>query len=439
MFLLLHKHWFLYFFIVLSFLIIAFVNSYRYIFSNTNSIKMVLLKKSYQPYSKYVSFLVSIQANFSFFCQTINQISVIIFVLSFNYLLEHKLEFGEIKSSFYYISPIKFAFISLIFVSVILNVFLYYFANIIPKYICLKYPEWVIKKTSGIMYFIIKLYQPIHNSFMLVSKKILMLVFKYKTNETIQISQGKDLKSIYLKLKNKRDKYTISFGQLFENVFQIQELKAQDVLTLSDNFVSLPSNAGIERFKEKMITEKVSKLLIYEKDPLHIIGYYHSLDIIAMTKGATPKLHEVIFQNNKTSLIHIFGLLIKKQTSIAIITNDQHDVIGIITLEDILEQLLGEMNDENEDIEFVDKKLSERIYILSGQTRLSHLKEKYGIIIKNGDFETLENYIIKIIKYIPRRNQKINIHDWQFEILMCNKQTIKVVKLKKIRLSDEMV
>jgi CBS domain containing-hemolysin-like protein len=131
-----------------------------------------------------------------------------------------------------------------------------------------------------------------------------------------------------------------------------------------------------------------------------------------------------------TDLMNKFS---KERKSIAWVIDEFGGTAGIVTMEDLLEEIFGEIKDEYDTEEFVEKQISENEYILSGRLELDYLEEKYGFKFPQNESETLSGYIINYHETIPRQKERIFIEDYEFDVISVSDTRIEMVKMKKLK------
>jgi magnesium and cobalt exporter, CNNM family len=223
--------------------------------------------------------------------------------------------------------------------------------------------------------------------------------------------------------------------ELFENVLSLSDIKVRECLVPRKEVEGIDIKVPVEEAKNKFIETKLSKLVVYEGNIDNIQGYIHQLEMFKQPENIESILlpiPAVPESMNATDLIDKFS---KERKSIALVIDEFGSTAGIVTMEDLLEEIFGEINDEYDTTdEFVDKQISSNEYILSGRLELDHLTEKYKLSFrKNEEAETLSGYIINQHESIPRQKDRIIIDDYQFDILSVSETRIETVKLKVLR------
>ena len=176
-----------------------------------------------------------------------------------------------------------------------------------------------------------------------------------------------------------------------------------------------------------------SKLVVFENNIDHIIGYVHQLDLFKKPAHIEDVLLPIPAVPESMSATDLIGKFSKERKSIAWVVDEFGGTAGIITMEDVLEELFGEIQDEYDTEEFVEKQLAENEYIFSGRLELDYLKEKYGFEFAQEEAETLSGYIINYHETIPRQKERIIVDDYEFDIMHVTDTRIETVKMKRLK------
>jgi CBS domain containing-hemolysin-like protein len=187
--------------------------------------------------------------------------------------------------------------------------------------------------------------------------------------------------------------------------------------------------------KEKFLETKLSKLVVYENNVDNVQGYVHQLDLFKnpeTVRAALLPIPVIPESMNASDLINKFT---KERKSIAWVIDEFGGTAGIVTMEDLLEEIFGDIYDEYDvQEELIDKQIAPKEFIFSGRLELDFLAEKYKLAFRqNEETETLSGYIINLHESIPREKDRIIIDDYQFDILKVSQTRIETVKLKVLR------
>jgi CBS domain containing-hemolysin-like protein len=197
--------------------------------------------------------------------------------------------------------------------------------------------------------------------------------------------------------------------------------------------IGLESTATVEELSKKFIETKLSKLVVYEQNIDNILGYIHQLDMFkrpATIQDILLPIPAVPASMSATDLINKFT---RERKSIAWVVDEFGGTAGIVTMEDVLEEIFGEIHDEYDSEEFVEKQISENEYIFSGRLELDYIAEKYGLEFPDNESETLSGYIVHYHETIPQQKERIIVDDYEFDIINVSDTRIEMVKLKVLK------
>ena len=218
--------------------------------------------------------------------------------------------------------------------------------------------------------------------------------------------------------------------KLFRNALDFSKLKLREVMIPRTEIESLEINSSIEELKQKFIDTGYSRILIYEENIDNIVGYVHSSIIFNNPEKLKPHIKNVLIVPETMSANKLLGTFFKEHRSIAIVVDEFGGTAGMVTSEDILEEIFGEIEDEHDTSDTTEKQISENEFILSGRVEIDLLNEKYGFgIIDTEDFETLAGYILFNYESIPKINTEIEIDGFKIKILKASNTKIELVKL----------
>jgi CBS domain containing-hemolysin-like protein len=157
------------------------------------------------------------------------------------------------------------------------------------------------------------------------------------------------------------------------------------------------------------------------------------LDLFKRPASIDAVLHPIPAVPESMSASDLISKFTRERKSIAWVVDEFGGTAGIITMEDVLEELFGEIQDEYDTEEFVEKRIAENEYIFSGRLEIDYLEEKYGFEFPDDDSETLSGYIINYHETIPRQKERIIIDDYEFDIMHVSDTRIEMVKMKKLK------
>ncbi len=272
--------------------------------------------------------------------------------------------------------------------------------------------------------------------FVSMAEWMLRYVFNVKINDKKEAFSKVDLEHFMQQTKNHDVEESSELNQeLFENALSLSEVKLRECLIPRKEIESIDSNTSIEEVKEKFIQTKLSKLVVYENNIDSILGYVHQLDMFKRPANLKEVLHPIPTVPESMSATDLMNKFSLERKSIAWVIDEFGGTAGIVTMEDLLEEIFGEIEDEYDvQEEFVDKQIASNEYIFSGRLELDFIAEKYNLHFSGDDeAETLSGYIIQNHEAIPKQKQRIIIGNYEFDILNVSDTRIETVKVKVLK------
>ncbi len=320
-----------------------------------------------------------------------------------------------------------------IIVEIILATFIVLiFAEFIPRAFFRARSNWLLLRLAQVTNVCYQLLFPIAASFIDLSEWLLKYVFNIRMDKNNKEAlKRSDLKHLFQSGNN--DERQERNTQLMENAQELPKIKIRQCLVPRKEIVGIESKATVEELTKKFMETKLSKLLVYENNIDHIIGYVHQLDMFKKPETIQSVLLPIPAVPESMSATDLIGKFSKERKSIAWVVDEFGGTAGIITMEDVLEELFGEIHDEYDTEEFVEKQLAENEYMFSGRLELDYLEEKYGFEFGQEEAETLSGYIINHHETIPRQKERIIIDDYEFDIIHVTDTRIETVKMKKLK------
>lgn len=219
--------------------------------------------------------------------------------------------------------------------------------------------------------------------------------------------------------------------QIFQNALEFSGVKARDIMTPRTELVAVEVYDSITELKELFITTGYSKILVYQNSLDDIIGYVHSFELFKKPRSIKSIMIPVEFVPETIFIKDGLSLLTKKRKSVAVVLDEYGGTSGIITVEDIIEELFGEIEDEHDnDEELTEQQLDEKTYLFSARLEVEYLNEVYKLNIpENDSYTTLGGFIVNTSKEFPQIGDQIVIENFHFLIQEATNKKIEVVKM----------
>jgi CBS domain containing-hemolysin-like protein len=306
------------------------------------------------------------------------------------------------------------------------------FAEFIPRAIFRANSNSLLARLVWVINFFYQLLQPIGKLFIGLSDWVLKYIFNVRINEHKEVFPSGSLDTLF-QANTEDDEPAKLDTDLFDNALNFHNTKVRQCLVPRKEIIGVEVKCPIHKVRDKFIDTKLSKLIVFEGNIDHILGYVHQLDMFKNPDNLQSILLPIPAVPESMSAIDLISRFTKERKSIAWVEDEFGGTAGIVTMEDMLEEIFGEIHDEYDSEEFVEKRLSETEYIFSGRLELDHISEKYELEFPDNESETLSGYIINHFEAIPQQKERIIIDDYEFDILSVTETRIEMVKLKVLK------
>jgi len=217
---------------------------------------------------------------------------------------------------------------------------------------------------------------------------------------------------------------------ILKNALDFGNVKVRDCLVPRTEITAIASDATITELEELFIESQHSKILVYKENIDHIVGYVHHLELHKKPKSIKSILIPILITNESKAANDMLNDFSKTQKSIALVVDEYGGTAGIITVEDIMEEIFGEIEDEHDELVEEDEQVSENgVYTLSAKLEVDYLNEKYDMNLPEGDYETLGGFVLANLEEIPSTNEVFIIDNYEVKVLEASEQRIDKVEL----------
>jgi CBS domain containing-hemolysin-like protein len=218
--------------------------------------------------------------------------------------------------------------------------------------------------------------------------------------------------------------------KIFHNALEFKQVKVRDCMIPRTEITAIDLDEGIEGLQKVFIESGHSKVLVFKENLEDVIGYCHSLALFKKPKDLQAILTPIPMVPEAMPANDLMIKFSKERKSLALVVDEFGSTSGLVSMEDVMEQIFGEIQDEYDDSEdWVEKKMDDFTYILSGRHEIDYLNEKFGWNLPEGDYETLGGMLISIYEDIPGVNEVISLQPFTFQILTTKDARIDTVKV----------
>ncbi|MFO7659179.1 MAG: hemolysin family protein [Bacteroidales bacterium] len=231
--------------------------------------------------------------------------------------------------------------------------------------------------------------------------------------------------------KNQEDNSDADELKLFQNALEFSGIKVRDCMIPRNEIVAMDINTDIESLKQKFIETGFSKILIYENSFDNFIGYFTSKALFKNPKDIKPLLIKISFVPETMAAKNLLHRLIKEQRSMALVVDEFGGISGLVTIEDIIEEIIGDIEDEHDSTALIEKQINDDEYIFSGRLEIEYINEKYNLgIAESEEYDTLAGYIFFHFESFPKLHERIVTGNIECKIIKVSKTKIELVQLK---------
>jgi putative hemolysin len=410
--------------IVLSLILIGFFAGYEIAFISANRLSIELKKKQGLRSGIILSTFMESPAKFIGTCLIGLNIVLVIYGLLFTSFL---------KSIAWNPLEVENEYLKLVIDTIISTFVVLVFGEFIPKAIFKARNDKLIAFFAPVASFFHSLLQPLANIFVSIAQWILTYIFNVRVNNKNEAFSKVDLEHFFQQTKDQDEENQELNTELFENALSLPLVKIRQCLVPRTEIEGADIHISIEELKKQFIKTQLSKLVIYDDSVDNILGYVHQIDLFKRPSSVQEILHPIIAVPESMSATDLINKFTKERKSIAWVVDEFGGTAGIVTMEDVLEEIFGEIRDEYDVEEFVEKQLATDEFIFSGRLELDYLKEKYELDFPENESETLSGYIINKHEAIPKQKATIIVDHYQIDVLTVSDTRIEMVKLKILR------
>ena len=305
-------------------------------------------------------------------------------------------------------------------------------AEFLPKVFFQIYSNRLFKFFSFPAYIFYLLLSPVTFILNWISDSVLNKYFKTKKEE-MRIVFSKDELGDYINQEignNKKDKLDPEI-QIFQNALQFSKVRAREIMIPRNEIVSVDRYINPTKLKQIFVQTGLSKILVYRENIDNVIGFVSIQQLFNNYKNFNSIIEPVEFIPEPMFINELLNLLTSRKKGLAVVIDEYGETSGLITIEDIIEELVGEIEDEHDSPKFLEKKISEGKFIFSASLAITYLNNKYKINIPQDEkYETLGGFILGINQDIPKKNKEIFFDNLVFKIYEVSDKKIELIELE---------
>ena len=406
--------------ITITLLMSAFFSGMEIAFISANKLKLELDKTSKNFSSKIISIFTKQESHFIVSMLIGNNIALVVYGVIMAKVLESNL-----------IVFIPSAFLLIIAQTIISTLIILVVAEFIPKAIFRINSNRVLKFFSIPLMITYLLLYPFILLMITLSKWILRTLFKVEIDENQRLFDRVDLDD-YLSMLTAQEEENMEV-EMLQNALELPSIKARECMVPRTEIVAVEIKASILELKEKFIASKLSKILVYKNDIDKVIGYVHSLDLFRKPKTIKSILMPIPIVTETMVASDLLELFINQHRAVAVVVDEYGGTSGMVTVEDVTEEIVGEIEDEHDQETLIDKKIDEKTFLFSARMEVDAINKKYDLYLPTSEeYETLAGLLLSFHEDIPEIETEVEIETFKFVVKQVNDRSIQLIQIHVI-------
>ena len=407
--------------VIVTLLFSAFFSGIEIAFISSNRLKLELDKKSDSFISKTIAVFSKDESNFIATMLIGNNIALVIFSISMTKLLDPFL--NEVILS---------SFLLLFTQTIISTVVILITAEFIPKAIFRINPNYMIKIFSLPLIFFYFLLYPIVFVMLAISGFVLKYIFRLEINEVNQLFSKIDLDEYLESLTQ----YTNSNSgnnievEMLQNALELSNIKVRECMVPRTDMAAINIKSSVEQLLKIFIETKYTKIPVFKDNIDNIIGYVHSADLFKKPITIKSVMLPIPIVSESLTANEMLNTFIKKNKSIALVVDEFGGTSGLVTVEDVTEEIVGEIEDEHDIADIIDEKISDTEYLFSSRMEVDQINNKYNLELpESEEYETIAGLFLSLHEDIPEKGESIKYENKLLLIDSVDEKSIKLIRI----------
>lgn len=405
---------------IISLFFSAFFSGVEIAFVSANKLQLELEKSKTKISSKMKSFFCRNESDFITTMLVGNNISLVIYGIAMTQILTSKLEL--------YISSDSLLLLLQTFIATIIVLVT---AEFLPKAIFRISPNYILNIFTIPIWLLFVALRPAAIVMFKISNFLLKYVLNQKKNDGNTTFGKNDLDDLLSNVKSADGHQDQSVEvEMLQNALDLSEKRVRECMVPRTEIIATDFNTPLHVVKSKFIQTKLSKILVYKNNIDNIVGYIHSFDLFKNPKNIKSILLPLSFVPESMKAMELLNEFIENNKGVAVVVDEFGGTSGMITIEDVTEEIVGEIMDEHDHEEVNDQKINDRTFILLGRSYVEEINKKYNLLLPESDeYDTVAGLLLDHLEDIPKKDDLVKIENFTFTIRDVNKTKIQEVEL----------
>jgi len=403
----------------------AFFSGLEIAFISSNKLQIELQNKQGVLSGRILSRFLKHQGQFIGTTLIGNTICLVLYGIFMAYLLDPLIK-GWVPDSF------DNQLVLLLLQTIISTIIVLVTAEFIPKSIFMLNPNTLLSAFSVPFLVLYYLMFPVVWSVVRLSKWFIKSVLRLDYSEDKPVFKITDLNAFIqnnLHHSSQDSKMDLD-TKIFDNAVEFKTIKVRECMVPRTDIVAVEIEASIQELKEVFAESGHSKIIIYRESIDDVIGYCHQLELFKKPKKITDILTSVIIVPESALANELLVQFIQERKSLALVVDEFGGTSGIVSMEDIIEEIFGEIQDEYDNDDLIEQQLSDNEYLMSARHEIDYLNEKYCWDLPYGDFETLSGFILSLTENLPNKGESISFGGFTFTVVAKHDHRIDTLKIR---------
>jgi CBS domain containing-hemolysin-like protein len=324
------------------------------------------------------------------------------------------------------------SFVSLLLQTLISTIIILVTAEFLPKVFFQIYANSFMKLFAFPAYIFYQIFYGVSRFIISISDFVLKKFFKTEGDQVQDYFSKVELGNFITEQMNgvSNEDEIDSEIQIFQNALEFSDVKARDIMTPRTEIAGVDILDSVQDLRSLFVETGYSKIVVYQNSVDDVLGYVHSFELFKKPKTIKSVMIPMEFVPETIYIKDLLNILTKKRKSMAVVLDEYGGTSGIITVEDVIEELFGEIEDEHDlDEELIDEQIEDNIFLFSARLEVEFLNEKYNLNIPESDsYSTLGGFIVHNTKEIPQNEEKIQIENFEITIHSATNKKIELVR-----------
>ena len=406
--------------VIITLLLSAFFSGIEIAFVSSNRLKLELDKSSGSFVSRILSIFSKDESNFIATMLVGNNIALVIFSISMTELLTPSLDF------------ITSDLLLLLIQTVVSTVIVLISAEFIPKVIFRINPNYMLKFFSIPLVVFYFLLYPVVFIMLFISGFVLKYIFRLKTEQVNQVFSKVDLDEYLDSLTQNMENEEVlnSEVEMLQNVLELSSIKVRECMVPRTDMTAINIKSTTAELRNLFIETKFTKIPVFKDNIDNIIGYVHSSDLFKKPLTIKSIMLPIPIVTESLAANEMLNTFINKNKSIALVVDEFGGTSGLVTIEDVTEEIVGEIEDEHDKDDIIDEKISDNEFLFSSRMEVDQINDKYNLQLpESAEYETIAGFLLTLNEDIPEKDEEIEFEDKLFIVDSVDEKSIQLIRV----------